>query len=198
MKIIARGAEAIIYENEAEIIKYREEKKYRISEIDVPLRRSRTKREFTALSTCSRAGLKVPKPIKISKEGDKLYMEKINGEQFDYVFSIDKMNEIGKLLADINKLGVVHGDLTTANILVKGEEVYLIDFGLSYFSKKDEDRATDIFLFKNALKARHPKEFKRAYELFIGAYGATMGKEFKGIETHLKDIERRGRYHENS
>ena len=197
MKVIARGAEAIVYENGDEIVKYREEKKYRVPEIDLPLRKGRTKREFTALSTCSRAGLKVPKPIKISSEGDKLHMEKIDGKQFDYVFSVDKMKDIGILLASINELGIVHGDLTTANILAKGEEIYFIDFGLSYFSKKDEDRATDLFLFKNALKARHPNEFKKAYRLFIEGYEKMMGKEFKGIETHLKDIERRGRYHEN-
>ena len=197
MKIIARGAEAIIYEDGDEIIKHREKKKYRLPEIDIPMRKSRTKREFTALSACSRAGLNVPKPIKVSAEGDKLYMEKIAGEQFDSAFSVEKTSDVGALLAAISKLGIVHGDLTTANILVKEGQVYLIDFGLSYFSKKDEDRATDLFLFKNALKSRHPDDAKKAYRLFIEAYEVAMGKEFKGIETHLKDIERRGRYHEN-
>jgi Mn2+-dependent serine/threonine protein kinase len=101
------------------------------------------------------------------------------------------------MLANLHKIGIVHGDLTTANMLVREKNLFFIDFGLSYFSQKDEDRATDLFLFKNALKSRHPNEFIEAYGLFLSAYKAAAGKEFKGIETHLRDIERRGRYHEN-
>ncbi len=198
MKVLARGAEAIIYESGEEVIKYREKKSYRIPEIDAPLRKSRTKIEFSILKKCFQSGLNVPAPIKVSKEGDKLYMKKIDGVQLDYMFSVDKMEEVGKLLAELHKLGIAHGDLTTANILVNKAGLFFIDFGLSYFSKKDESRATDIFLFKNALKARHTAEFGAAYSLFLSSYGKAVGKEFKGIETHLKDIERRGRYHEDN
>jgi Kae1-associated kinase Bud32 len=198
MKIIARGAEAVIYENGDEIIKYREKKGYRIQEIDIPLRKARTKIEFTILKKCLQVRLNTPKPIKISKEGDKLYMGKIDGVQLDYSFSIDKTNKVGEMLARLHKIGVIHGDLTTANILVKENEIFFIDFGLSHFSRKDEDRATDLFLFKNALKSRHPKEFADAYPSFLSSYEEAMGKEFKGVGAHLKDIERRGRYHEDS
>lgn len=198
MKVIARGAEAIIYDNGEEIIKYRSEKGYRIKEIDGPMRKLRTRVEFAVLKRCLQSGLRAPKPIKVSKEGDKIYMQKINGTQLDYVFSIERMRSVGNMLATLHGAGVVHGDLTTANMMVANGELYFIDFGLSYFSRKDEDRATDLALFKNALKSRHPKEFNGAYGLFLSSYGEALGKEFKGVEAHLKDIERRGRYHENS
>lgn len=197
MNIIARGAEAIIYGDGSEIIKYREKKDYRIPDIDLPLRKSRTKQEFSILKRCTEHGLNVPKPIKTSKEGDKIYMEKIDGIQLDYSFSLDYMGKIGVALANLHKIGIIHGDLTTANMLVNGENLFFIDFGLSYFSKKDEDRATDLFLFKNALKSRHPKEFHQSFGLFLSSYKDAIGKEFKGIDTHFRDIERRGRYHEN-
>ena len=74
MKEIARGAEAILYEDGDTVVKYREKKGYRIDKIDSPLRKSRTKREFSILKRCVYAGISVPKPIKISKEGDKLFM----------------------------------------------------------------------------------------------------------------------------
>ncbi|MCL4400688.1 MAG: Kae1-associated serine/threonine protein kinase [Candidatus Parvarchaeota archaeon] len=197
MKIIAHGAEAIIYEDRNEIIKYREKKGYRIDEIDSDLRKSRTKREFTILKRCAENGMHVPKPINISDNGESIRMEKIEGVQLDYCFSLDLLEKVGNMLANLHKIGIVHGDLTTANMLVREKNLFFIDFGLSYFSQKDEDRATDLFLFKNALKSRHPNEFIEAYGLFLSAYKAAAGKEFKGIETHLRDIERRGRYHEN-
>ncbi len=197
MKIIARGAEATLFEENGAVIKYRKRKGYRLKEIDEALRYSRTRREFNALRRCHEAGVRVPIPIKISEGGDKLYMEKINAVQLDYKFSLQLMPEVGYLVALMHRTGVIHGDLTTANMLTDGKRLTLIDFGLSYFSKKDEDRATDVAMLKSALKSRHVKVFKRAYRLFIQRYEECMGKEFKGIDTHLKDIERRRRYYEN-
>ncbi len=197
MRIIARGAEAIIYERGDTIIKFREKKGYRIPEIDALLRTSRTRYEFKILQTCARAGLRVPLPIKIAGDNDKILMQNLGGISFDSVFSVKKMREVGELVALMHNLGVINGDLTTANMLSKENKIFLIDFGLGYFSKKDEDIATDIFLLKSALKSRHPDEHMSAYELFIEAYKTVIEKEFKGIAAHLKDIERRGRYHEN-
>ena len=198
MKEIARGAEAILYEDGDTVVKYREKKGYRIDEIDSPLRKSRTKREFSILKRCAYAGISVPKPIKISKEGDKLFMERIDGKQLDCVFSAADTVELGEIVAEMHKLGVIHGDLTTANMIKKENKVFLIDFGLGFYSRKSEDRATDLFLFKNALKSRHPSGFKEAYPSFLSSYEKRIGKEFKEIDTHLKDIENRRRYHENS
>ncbi|MCL5009730.1 MAG: Kae1-associated serine/threonine protein kinase [Candidatus Parvarchaeota archaeon] len=197
MKKLSSGAEAILYEDGDVVIKYRKKKSYRIKEIDEPIRYHRTKAEFQALKRCNETGINVPSPIKISKEGDKLYMSKIDGKQMDYSFSLSNMSQIGEMVASMHTEGVIHGDLTTANILINRSGAVIIDFGLSYFSRKDEDRATDIAMLKSALRSRHPKEAEDAYRLFIASYRKRLGKEFKGVETHLKDIERRRRYHEN-
>jgi len=44
MKKIAQGAEAIIYEDKARIVKFRKKKRYRLPELDSFLRKSRTRR----------------------------------------------------------------------------------------------------------------------------------------------------------
>lgn len=198
MKTIAIGAEATIYESGSDIIKYRKRKGYRIKEIDDSLRYYRTRREFTAMKRCREAGIRVPSPKRISPSGDKLYMEKINAVQIDSVFTAKIMSQVGEMVAKMHTTGIIHGDLTTANMLVNKSKVTLIDFGLSYFSKKDEDRATDLAMLKSALKSRYPSVAASAYRLFITSYSKCIGKEFKGIDTHLKDIERRRRYYENS
>ena len=198
MKMIALGSEAAIYDAGDCIIKRRIKKNYRIGEIDSSLRRSRTLREFKILSKCYSAGFKVPKPLSVSDSTYTIKMEKISGLQLDSCFDIDFIERISREIAGIHKLGVIHGDLTTANMIAEGKEVYIIDFGLGYFSLKPEDRASDLFLMKNALISRHPKKAAEAYRLLLKAYEKSMGKEFKEIETHLKDIEKRRRYHESS
>lgn len=41
---------------------------------------------------------------------------------------------MGILICKIHELGIIHGDLTTSNMMMnKDNEIVLIDFGLSYF-----------------------------------------------------------------
>lgn len=58
---------------------------------------------------------------------------------------------------------VVHGDLTTSNILVKdapgteaGFEIVLIDFGLAAMQPNVEDKAVDLYVLERAFTSTHP------------------------------------------
>lgn len=198
MKIMARGSEAVLYESGDTVIKDREKKRYRIEELDNSLRKSRTRSEFNILKRCSAEGLSVPKPIKVSEEGYKLYMERLDGKMLKNDFSLKSLEEVAVMAAKMHKKDIIHGDLTTSNVMIVKGRPYLIDFGLGFMSKKDEDKATDIFLVKEALKAKHTSVYAEAYEAFYKTYKREYGKEFKGIESHLKDIERRRRYYEDN
>jgi TP53 regulating kinase-like protein len=197
MKLLALGSEAAVYENNGLIIKRRVKKDYRIKEIDEKLRKSRSRAEFNILRFMYENSLNVPKPIKYLESKKEIHMEKLEGKRLAESFSLDDSRFIGSIVAEMHNLGVIHGDLTTANMIKKDGRVYLIDFGLSYHSSKDEDIASDIFLFKNALKSKHNDLYKDAYALFLKAYKSKIRKEFKGIDTHLKDIEERRRYNES-
>ncbi|EEZ92639.1 MAG: Mn2+-dependent serine/threonine protein kinase [Candidatus Parvarchaeum acidiphilum ARMAN-4] len=197
MKLLGFGSEAAIYENNSFIIKRRIKKDYRIKEIDEKLRKNRSRAEFNIMRFLYESGLNVPKPIKYVESKKEIYMEKIDGKRLAESFSLEDSKSIGKMIADMHNLGVIHGDLTTANMIKKEGKVYLIDFGLSYYSLKDEDIASDIFLFKNALKSKHNEVYREAYAMCLDAYKSQIRKEFKGIDTHLKDIEERRRYNES-
>ncbi len=197
MKLMAVGSEARLYAEGDRVIKVRDRKGYRIKEIDEQLRKTRTRIEFGILRKCYTAGLPVPSPIRLDEDRYTIEMERIEGVPFDTAFSAGKMGEFGEMVAKMHGLGVFHGDLTTANILSTGKGLVLIDFGLAGYSAKEEDRATDLFLLKNALRSRHGGEFEGAYRRFLGAYSAAIGKGFKGINAHLKDIEKRRRYNED-
>ncbi|MCL4398728.1 MAG: Kae1-associated serine/threonine protein kinase [Candidatus Parvarchaeota archaeon] len=197
MKVLAFGSEAVIYEKEGIIIKRRIKKGYRIKEIDERLRKTRSKAEFNVMRFLYENSLNVPKPLKYIEDKKEIWMEKIDGKRLAESFSLEDAKGVGVMAAEMHNLGVIHGDLTTANMIKAGKKLYLIDFGLSYHSSKDEDIAIDIFLFKNALKSKHNDVYKEAYSAFLGAYKSKIRKEFKGIDTHLKDIEERRRYNES-
>ncbi|MGC8533670.1 MAG: KEOPS complex kinase/ATPase Bud32 [Candidatus Parvarchaeum sp.] len=197
MKTLAVGSEAVIYEKDNTIIKKRIKKSYRIREIDEKLRKRRSKAEFKIMQFLYKNNLNVPKPLKYREDKMEIWMERIEGTRLAEEFSVKDAKDIGLAVAEMHNLGVIHGDLTTANIIKREQKLYIIDFGLSYHSSKDEDFASDLFLFKNALKSKHNELYKEAYYSFLNAYKSKIRKEFKGIDTHLKDIEERRRYNES-
>ena len=79
MKLLAQGAEAKIYLDGDRIIKERIKKNYRIEELDVYLRKTRTKKEIKLLSDLKRHRLNVPKII--DSEKFKIVMEFIDGKK---------------------------------------------------------------------------------------------------------------------
>jgi TP53 regulating kinase-like protein len=82
------------------------------------------------------------------------------------------MAGVGRHVAALHDGGLVHGDLTTSNLLVRAkpaggkhgdgeqeheeeEEVVVIDFGLATNSGTAEDKAVDLFVLERALTAAH-------------------------------------------
>jgi Kae1-associated kinase Bud32 len=191
MKEIARGAEAVIYENKNQIIKNRLKKNYRLSEIDDELRSQRTKREAKLLKK-----LKINHPKLIeTDENEKIIMEKIEGVKLRDVLDNEPLiaKKAGEMTADLHNQNIIHGDLTTSNIIVNNKkELFLIDFGLSFQSHKTEDKAVDIHLFKQALNSKHYKVYEKALKEFLSGY--KKAKNYDLIMQRLKAVELRGRY----
>jgi Kae1-associated kinase Bud32 len=189
MKELTSGAEATIFLDKNQIIKKRVKKNYRIEEIDSVLRKSRTRREAKILE---KIPVKAPKILGTNKE-DTIQMEFINGKKVRDVLdeNVSLAEEIGTKVAKIHDEGIIHGDLTTSNMILK-EEIYFIDFGLSFFSEKVEDKAVDIHLLKQALESKHHKVAKKAFEEFLKGY--KKANKFKEIMTRFKIVEERGRY----
>lgn len=112
------------------------------------------------------------------------------------------MGRIGGAVGGMHGVGIVHGDLTTSNLMLRprkseGEkglldgEIVLIDFGLASQSSADEDRAVDLYVLERAFGSTHP----RAEGLFSELLEA-YGKSFKGagvVLRKLEDVRMRGR-----
>jgi Kae1-associated kinase Bud32 len=202
MKIIQKGAEAKIILSNNFIIKDRIPKAYRIPELDEKLRSRRTRAETKLLFKASEI-IPCPKPFFKNdiKESKKIKMPYLNGKKISEnlnKFSLKKQKEIlrkiGKSIAKIHEKNIIHGDLTTSNMILLEEEVYLIDFGLGYFNGKIEDKAVDLHLFKKALEAKHFENWKILFEEFLKEYQKFPNSKI--ILERLKSVEKRGRYKE--
>ncbi|KAG0359249.1 serine/threonine-protein kinase bud32 [Mortierella sp. AD032] len=102
--------------------------------------------------------------------------------------------EIGRALGLMHNIDVVHGDLTTSNLLMRKEtegSVVLIDFGLSYVSQLVEDKAVDLYVLERAFSSTHPNT-EVMFEQILKAYGES-GKASKQILKKLEDVRMRGR-----
>ena len=195
MEKIGDGAEAIIYKD-INVIKDRVKKSYRHPDIDLKLRKFRTRREAKVLTKLQE--LKFPSPILIKMDDKfmKIEMEHISGpklrdklKQEDYK-KLSK--EIGKLVAFLHNNTIIHGDLTTSNMLLDHDKLFFIDFGLSFFSHKVEDQAVDIHLFKQALESKHYKIAESCWKEFLKGY--QDNNKFKEVMERLEKVELRGRY----
>jgi len=204
IKIIAQGAEAVIYLDKTnnKIIKHRIKKPYRIPEIDIKLRQKRTRAEIKILEKASKIiNSPIPKKNK-DKKSDKIIMEFIKGDKLSNCldgFSLKKQKEIcrkiGEFIALLHKNHIIHSDLTTSNMILskKNNNLYFIDFGLGFISSRFEDKAVDIHLLKQALEAKHFKNWETLFNEVINNYKKSYSHSERVLE-QLKKVEKRGRY----
>ncbi|KAL7278045.1 hypothetical protein ACG7TL_008009 [Trametes sanguinea] len=105
---------------------------------------------------------------------------------------------IGKEIAKMHKADIIHGDLTTSNMMLrhpsspKGLQLVLIDFGLSYTSTLVEDKAVDLYVLERAFASTHPQS-EPLFAAVLTAYEREMGKDWAAISRRLDDVRLRGR-----
>tara|TARA_B100000315_G_C14560389_1_gene580254 strand:- start:576 stop:1175 length:600 start_codon:yes stop_codon:yes gene_type:complete len=195
MKLIAQGAESKLFLDGNKVIKDRFRKTYRIKEIDEKLRKTRTKREAKVLDKLQKINFPIPNLIK-NNEIDTIEMEFIDGKLLKNILNEDNCvklsKEIGGKVVILHNYDIIHGDLTTSNMIFN-KEIYLIDFGLSFFSRKIEDKAVDLHLLKEALESKHSEIWEKSYKAALDSY-VKKAVDGKDILKRIKIVEKRGRY----
>ncbi|KAF5318304.1 hypothetical protein D9611_014365 [Ephemerocybe angulata] len=125
----------------------------------------------------------------------------------EYGITVDQlMGLIGTELAKLHKADIVHGDLTTSNMMVRHPssfsvskesdvptELVLIDFGLSFVSTLVEDKAVDLYVLERAFASTHP-DSEPMFASVLDAYAKVLTtKEWKTVKTRLDEVRMRGR-----
>jgi TP53 regulating kinase-like protein len=198
--VISKGAEADIYltswyGNKA-ISKIRKVKPYRQNSLDYEIRRTRTVREATMLSVTKSIGIKTPFVYFVDSVSAEIIMEFIEGESVKEKMNQEVALQMGEIAGLLHVNNIIHNDLTTSNFLKVGEnQLVLLDFGLSFFSERPEDKAVDLRLVKEVLYSAYVSVCHASFSRFLVGYSSVVGqKKMQSTLRKVVEIEHRGRY----
>ena len=203
-----KGSESFIYEahflNNNVLIKKRKPKKYRNSLLDTELRISRLKIESKIIEFSLNNNIAVPTLYGIDLNEAELIIEFLKGKSLGELLAeenlildqskiFDYFTKIGTMTSILHNIEIIHGDLTPFNIfLTNDEKLYLIDFGLSYFSNEVKDKAMDLFIMNSSLKIYNPTIAKQIFDSFLKGY--SLANQFENIFSYFNLLENKGRY----
>jgi len=211
--ILKQGAEAKlivgVYDKKPCLIKERFIKNYRLPELDKTLTKSRIKAEQKAMKRCEDAGILVPKLFNVDFNERKIYMEyfdkAITAKEFiiqiqklkvDGQAKLDELTKrIGVVVGKFHANNIIHGDLTTSNILIDRKEddydLIMIDFGLSSYSASHEDKGVDLYVLERALLSTH-SSLPDLFESILKQYRETNPTSEETIKK-FEEVRARGR-----
>lgn len=199
------GAEAILEEGkwfDLDVIrKIRVAKEYRIAQLDNELRNSRTITESRLLIAAKKIEVPTPYIYEIDLKEATIVMENIEGVIVKKLLNsnipdkekIAIVKEIGRLVGKLHSGEIIHGDLTTSNILLKDDKITFIDFGLGKFSNAVEDHAVDILLIKKCFTSTHTNRDKQFFKAFQEGYKLSKNNANSVFKRAVK-VEARGRH----
>ncbi len=202
MELLAQGAEAKIFRDKNKVIKERFSKAYRLKHLDESLRKFRTRREAKVLGRLEEMQFPAPKVHDFCDKRMQITMDFVVGEKVkDLLAKLEEKDDyqrlaegIGKNIAMLHHNNIVHGDLTTSNMLERDEDkkVAFIDFGLAQFSEKVEDKAVDLFLLERALASTHFDK-PELFDLIVSHYKKEFPSEAAAVLERLEAVRKRGR-----
>lgn len=218
-EILKQGAEGRLYLGEYKgercLIKERFVKKYRHHELDTQISRQRMKAEAKAAGRCQNCGILAPKIFHTDLNERKLYMEyfdkAITAKQYiqNVVMDSNAVAEevlkelcttVGSTIGKMHANNIIHGDLTTSNILInpkngdsfKTYDIIFIDFGLSHYNQGSEDKGVDLYVLERALLSTHSEQ-PYLFDYMLQAYRKECGKDEQSVVAKFEEVRARGR-----
>ncbi len=179
-------------------MKHRVRKGYRSPLLDDSLRKARLRTEVKLMVEARDIGLAIPVIYDIDVEENRLVLEFIKGPTVKEVLQKKLLNpkavcrQIGEIAAKLHSKDIVHGDLTTSNMILRDGGIHIIDFSLGEKTSSTEAKGVDLHLLKEALTSAHsdmPDLFDQVVLGYRRAYKGA-GK----VLLKVKEIESRGRY----
>jgi TP53 regulating kinase-like protein len=187
---IGRGAEAVITLEDGIVKKRRLAKSYRQPVLDERIRQERTLREAKITSDARKHGVVTPIICDVSRF--ELKMEMVEGEKLKDIINKELSEMVGETVGRLHRGGIVHGDLTTSNMILSRGKICLIDFGLSFYEKTVEAQGVDVHVYFQTLESTHDQP-EELIEAFVAGYTRTYPLA-EAVLQRVKEIKARGRY----
>jgi TP53 regulating kinase-like protein len=205
--LLKKGAEASLYIAQWHglkvVIKVRTPKKYRPAELDMKIRTYRTVHEPQLMHEAKAAGVPTPLIYMVNVPEASLTMQYIEGQQIKQLLNkcpTDGRRElcvtIGELIGKLHRVGLIHGDLTTSNMILSPVgKIFFVDFGLGEKNSEVEAQGVDLHLMKRALQSTHYQFWEECFKNVRLGYISVLGVESaEKVYEKISEIERRGRY----
>ena len=205
--LLKKGAEASLYlakwHGKKVIVKVRIPKKYRPEALDKQIRSYRTVHEPQLMHEAKAAGVPTPLIYMVNVAEASIIMEYIEGQQMKRLLnsvSKDQRQElcvkIGELIGKLHSHGLIHGDLTTSNMILGPDgKIFFVDFGLGEKNIETEVQGVDLHLMKRALQSTHYEFWEECFKNVLSGYSSVLGDErAENVYEKIKEIEKRGRY----
>ncbi|MFA5571687.1 MAG: Kae1-associated serine/threonine protein kinase [Crenarchaeota archaeon] len=206
-RLLKKGAEASLFitnwHNRKAVIKVRLPKRYRPAVLDARIRSYRTIHEPQLMHEAKTAGVATPLIYLVNVPESTIIMQYIEGKQVKELLNLVSKQEryslcvaIGESVAKLHRAGLIHGDLTTSNLIQAFDgTTYFIDFGLGEKNLELEAQGVDLHLLKRALQSTHFQFWEDCFKAVLCGYTSVLGVEFtEKIYEKILEIERRGRY----
>jgi TP53 regulating kinase and related kinases len=202
-----RGAEANLFLSTIHpwkvVVKQRISKFYRNASLDDKIRSERTLSEVSIMHDAKASGVRVPSITGVEPETNTFSMTFVDGTLARDC--LDGMNpreatklfeKLGAMVGRLHCGGIVHGDLTTSNIVVTAEgDPFLVDFGMARRSIDPEDRGVDLHLLQRSIVTSHLKDASPLIKALATGYSKTAGRAINESSwAKAREISRRGRY----
>ena len=202
VSVIKRGAEATIslgtFIGRTVVMKKRERKEYRDERLDSRIIKTRTRNEVRSMAAARAAGMHIPWIYDVDMDGGTIVMQFINGQRLNsLLYNLGESERLslersfGAEIARMHRAGIAHGDLTTSNIIVMGQDLYFIDFSMATRPADTEQLGVDLRLLKEVYKSTH-SEFESEYQEVLAGYIGAGGDA--AVVDRVAEIEKRARY----
>lgn len=205
--LLKKGAEAslflVCWYGRKAINKVRFPKSYRPKELDDQIRIYRTIHESQLMHEAKLAGVSTPLIYMVNVPQSMIIMEYVEGDQVKQLFKVagkyernELSHKIGVSVARLHRHGLIHGDLTTSNMILSLEgKIFFVDFGLGEKNSELEAQGVDLHLLKRALQSTHFQHWEECFQHVLLGYVSVSGQELtEKICEKIREIERRGRY----
>jgi len=203
-KILYQGAEAKICKSKFlnfDVVKKRRiSKSYRIKNIDDNLISYRTKEEAKLISESRSCGVSVPTIFDVDLENGIITMEYLKGKRIkDIINDLSEKerekicNIIGKSIAKLHNNDIIHGDITTSNMILVNDKIHFIDFGLGGKNSEIEAKGVDLHVLMEAFESTHSQCFK-CFDYVLEGYKKELKIDSNQVIKKINDIIKRGRY----
>jgi Kae1-associated kinase Bud32 len=202
--ILYKGAEAEIivskYLGFDVILKKRITKGYRLKKINDTLISTRTREEVKLINEARKSSVCVPIIYDVDLQNGIITMSYVKGQRVKDFFNNISEDErkklcfkIGENIGSLHKNDIIHGDITTSNMILLDDMIYFIDFGLGEINSEIEAKGVDLHVLMEAIESTHSK-YSNCFEYVLEGYRKIYGENSKKIFIKIDEIIKRGRY----